>query len=270
MSYSTNIDNQKPCLKCGENNPAEVAMCWACYTPFAEPGLTATVASGGGAGAPGPAPTGETAPGRASVPSWIYAGGGATLVLALLVGIKVLILGDPAATAGTVGTPPEMIPVAYSSGSSAGRRSAVAPAFSSPAGPAAGAVPAVAEMPFNFVTLPNRRAAVGVMAIAPRQGVATPQQAVGLARYAYSRILTPRHWRQIQVYVMASTQAGDEFKQFQQARQNLALDPEGFNRLAELWPQTAGVCVFETTSPSQVKLKVLYPQTDAGFWQQLL
>jgi hypothetical protein len=47
----------KKCPKCGEDNPAEAVMCWACYTPLSAAGgapLGATAAMSAGALAQGP------------------------------------------------------------------------------------------------------------------------------------------------------------------------------------------------------------------------
>lgn len=254
--------NQKKCPKCGENNPPEAVMCWACYTPLSG-GAAAPAMAGGAVGPRGPgrppgagaiAAPGDTPGGGASIQPWMYAVGGVVLLILIVVGAKVLMGGgsDPATGVDTGGYGNYGSPSSYGSPSGYGSppsntsRGAVAPpppsgGPSGPSGPPVG----IEAAPYVMGALPNPDSPVAVVGISPTQPM-SPARAAGIAKFARTQLIGVEHWSQVQVYVFQDQQASTEFKDYQTARRNMALQAEDFAspQLTGVWSRTMAVYVF--------------------------
>ncbi|MBV9868110.1 MAG: zinc ribbon domain-containing protein [Abitibacteriaceae bacterium] len=245
--------NQKKCPKCGENNPPEAVMCWACYTPLSG-GAVAPAMAGGAVGPRGPggppgagtlAAPGDAPSGGISVQPWMYAVGGVVLLVILVIGAKALFGGGdtsgdvPPVSAGSSSTTSSY----PSTGSSRTSSPSVAgPAVAAPAStgsPAGNAVP----MKFSIGAVPNPNESIGVVGIASTEPI-SPGQAGGVAKYARTVFANANHYDQLQIYVFRDQQANARFKEFQAGHRNAPLSEADFVNLNDLWPDTLAVYVF--------------------------
>lgn len=268
--------NQKKCPKCGENNPPEAVMCWACYTPLSGGAVaSATAGPGGGPrGAGTGAVAADSGQGGVSIPSWAYAAGGIVLAIVVLMGAKILLFsGDSSAGTDTTATTSDTSggtsgPFTSGGGGSRGTSGSSGSSGSSSSGPSSPSqqAPAQQDIPFNMIVSPNEQSPVGVLGIVPKAQTG-PTQAAGMARFASTFYASSKGhtWSQLQVYVFADINAGNRFKDFQVRRKNWALDEDAFSSLNDVWPNTQAVVVFNGNRLS----KVVYPQSDANFWHQL-
>ena len=246
--------NQKKCPKCGENNPPEAVMCWACYTPLTAgavaPGVApGAVRPGGPPGPGGPAAATDTGGGAGGIQPWMYAVGGVVLLVILVVGAKVLMGGDPPGDAapggdtggtsstGMTGSPGNVMPPSRSSGTMP-----LPPSNSNSTGPGS---TTILPAPYNIGAIPNPQAPVGIVGIAPVQPL-SPSQGASIAKYAVSQFANVDHWGALEVFVFQDQQANQAFKDYQTGRRSYPLGADDFNsaELNNLWPQTMAVYVF--------------------------
>lgn len=244
--------NAKKCPKCGENNPAQAVMCWACYSPFMA------------ASADGLAPVGSAVPVAAddgsssgpSVPAWAYMLIGTVLTIVVFMGAKYVVSGGTEVNPIVPDTP-------TTSTNPPGTVNTPRSPDSGPSTP--GQAP---EIPFNLMVSPNEQAPVGVLAIVPKQQV-SPTQAANVARFASNLWGQGKghQWSRLQVYVFNDVETGNHFKDMQVRRKNWPLGADDFNSIPEVWPNTEAVCVFDRGRLA----KVVYPQRDPyNFWHDLV
>ncbi len=233
----------KKCPKCGEDNPAEAVMCWACYTPLsggpamAGAGLAGATGFAGktslGQGPVGVPDVGEAPSKKAVDPKLIG------LVAFLLIGAVVgfLINGGMSSTAGTVtadtGTeapadpeappPPPVAPPPPLS---------VAPSDSSAA--------AVAPVPviFSTVTSPNPKfetGTVGILVPPNKSG-----QAASSAKFVRDQLARNGRWTRMQVVVFTDSATAEAFRAYQGPRGGQPLSANDYRQLATqgVWANT--------------------------------
>ncbi len=229
---------QKQCPKCGEKNPAEAVMCWACYTS-----LTGGVTAAGGLAAPGAAPLAMADSGeKKKIEPKQLAIIGVGLVVLLGVGATVMMGGGE--------TEPD--DVAFTSGAAKSTNPNPAPAATTPppvastvvaGGPAPGA-PAVAQVPQRFpyqmLGSPNPNASTATVAIVPTENDLTEGQARGLATFAHRQISRAKKWPAVEIFVFNDVPSAQAFATYQNKnlRTRSMSDGDYTNpQLAALWPK---------------------------------
>lgn len=256
----------KKCPKCGEDNPAEAVMCWACYTPLSGSaplgaGLAAAATAGAmpkTVGAPiGVPQTQQPAkkgidPKLIGVGAFLLVGGLAALLMSGLMGGK---SGEVVATGVDPTAPIDFAPSIPSGG---GRPVAVAPPMLGGGG-GGGAPPAPAPLPFKTVASPGGGFKTGTMGIL----VAGNANMAGAAKFAKDQFASNGRWTNMQVAVFTDPATGDAFAKFQSARKNAPLTNAEFRELADsgVWNNTP---VFLDSRGSQER--IYYPSRSPQSW----
>lgn len=254
----------KKCPKCGEDNPAEAVMCWACYTPLSgNAGATGLAAAAGFAGntSLGQGPVGvppvEEAPKKGVDPKLIG------VVAFLLIGgvVAFLINGgmssggatDSTATASTdtpadpnvVDPPPVVAPPPLS----------VAP--SSASAPA----PAPVPVAFSMVTSPNPKYKTGTLGILVPPSKAG--QADGSAKFVRDQFSRNGRWTRMQVVVFADSATAEAFRAYQGPRGGEPLSSADYQQLATQGVWTNTPAFLESSGKKEV---VHYPSRNPNGW----
>jgi hypothetical protein len=232
--------NQKKCPKCGEMNPAEAVMCWACYTPLTGGAPVAAGAGGAGALAQPNAPSASNDDNKKSIAPWQIGVLAVALLIGLGFGVSSMMGGGSVGDSSQGGSGGIEIspPSSSSSGGGGGGGSvapgAVAPPISSSGG---GGEIKPAAAPFSIVTAPNPALQWGIMSIVPTQPNVSPQKAASLAAFAGRQFKRNSEWRALQVYVFQNMEAAQAFKVYQTGRRQDVLGPGDYTALANIWPQ---------------------------------
>ena len=230
----------KKCPKCGEENPAEAVMCWACYTPLA--GGAAAAAGGGlvtprgGAAAVTPAATAAQEDEKKALDPKIF------LVAGLLVGALIIggfttgIFGSSNSSTLPMPDLPEgpIVP----GGPGVSQPGPVPPPitnFGSGGGGGGGTTgPAPVGTRFKTVVPPNPRYANGTMGIIATPANISPAQASGLAKYAQQMFAPNGRWKAMQVVVFSDDAAAKTFQRYQARRMGAKLTPKEYQELAQM------------------------------------
>ncbi len=257
--------NQKKCPKCGEMNPAEAVMCWACYTPLAGAAVGPGGAGGAGVGA---AAMGATAVAthdddreKKAIPMWQMGAVGLGLLVLVGFGIKTM-------TGGTEpGLPEDNGVTTYPTQGGSNNYgppgpAPIAPGMIAPApGVGSPGVPEARPARFTMVAAPNPGQDWSTMAIVPTDANVSPQNAASLAKFAKT-LMGKGNNRPTQIFVFGDRQAGQQFSEFQVARHSAPLGTQEYTQLADLWPRC--LAYYESTGRNE---RVLYPsRTGANWW----
>jgi hypothetical protein len=247
--------NQKKCPKCGENNPVEAVMCWACYTP-----LSGSVAAGAGAVLGGP--TGAAARGRDREKKAIAPWQIGVIAAALLVvagGGFMAMRGSSDSTGydGEAGNtifeaPPPTFPFNAGAG---GSTAPAPPTLNSPVGQQTQGQPVA---PYTVTTQPDPNSPIGMVGIVPRQAV-DPQRAAALAA-GMSQRLSGR-WKNLHIYVFADTGTARNFNSVVRANGGRALSNQQYQQMRNVWAQT--LARIEIIGGRRA---VRYPSANPGGW----
>jgi hypothetical protein len=225
--------NQKKCPKCGEMNPAEAVMCWACYAP-----LSGSAVAGGGTAVASPQVASHREErGKKAIPVWQLGVLGGGLLLALGFGAMQM-MGGPS-------DPEVLVPnVTVEGGTYSGSGGpSTAPGANNAPPPITsletGGAPITIEpkpAPYVMVSPPNPDTASkwGVMAIVPTQDAA-PQRAAQLASFA-GRQYRGGQWGGLHIYVFRDRQSAQAFADYQVDRRSEVLGQSDYTALANLWP----------------------------------
>jgi hypothetical protein len=221
--------NQKKCPKCGENNPVEAVMCWACYTP-----LSGSAAAGAGTAAGGPpasAARGGDGEKKAVAPWQIGVIAAALLVLggagfmSMRGSTSGPIYGGEAGN--TIFEPPPPI----FQGPSMGGGGAPAPP-----------PPAITQQtggqpvaPYTVTTPPNPNSPIGTVGLVPKQQV-DPQGAATLAA-TYGQRLNGK-WKNLHIYVFSDVSAARSFNSVVRGNGGRPLSGQDYQQLSGVWAQT--------------------------------
>lgn len=255
----------KKCPKCGEENPAEAVMCWACYTPLtagagaavatpgAAPGATLPAAKGAPVGVPPGAE--EEAPAKKNVDPKLI-GIGAFLVLG---GLAAFFLnsggssttptdpgtgGDPTATPASNGGPGAL------------------PTFAPNTNPD----PPVEPVAFTVIAPANPEFKTGTMGVLITKAGVSAQQAASYGRFARQQAAQNGHFSEMQVCVFTDRVIANSFMSFQMKRRGAKLTPTEYQQLAAngVWSGTPAFIEF-----SGKRERVLYPSRNPnGWWTQ--
>ena len=249
--------SQKKCPKCGENNPAEAVMCWACYTPLAG-GATASPQ----ATAPGFAGQGNNeAATKKAVAPWQIGLIGAVLLAG--VGGAFMVMSRPPVDTDiplAVALPPDV--------SLGGAMSAPIGTYPGPSsGPGAGAAgpvtPSVAPtgtMLFTVSLPPKDGVPWGTMAIVPSAS-SSAQNPASLAAAASQQAMTGGKWDGLYVYVFSDAASAQRFRQYQSGRGGQPLKANDYSALQDLWSRVPVRYEY-----SNGKEAIRYPSRNPGSW----
>lgn len=248
--------NKKQCPKCGEENPAEAVMCWACYTPLSGSGASASGAAAGGAAAAAPATAYEDGE-KKKIPPWQLGVIGVGLLLVVGIGVRSMMPGSSSeADAGLDSPPPGMDPAQPSQNGGA------SPAPSSPTPtPGGGGSVAPAEAPYKIVVPPNPKMATATMAIVPTDSNASGPQAASYAAYVRRQFGTTSSWKTIYIYVFSDEKAADAFGEYMRKRRGAPLSTSDYATLSNLWGST--LARYEYSSGKE---RVVYPSKNPSGW----
>ena len=235
----------KKCPKCGEENPAEAVMCWACYTPLA--GGAAAVAGGGlvtprgGAAAVTPAATAAAQDEKSSaVDPKIF------VVVALLLGAMVI----GAFTTGLVGGKPDntdLLPNVEQVGGDVTGGEFIAPPVAPVAPPTTFAGPTtttqnpggtqVVPPQTKVVVPPSPSQPIGTMGVVLNSPNVSAGQALALAKAAKRQFEGGGRWKGMQVVVFNNVESASAFRKYQTQRKGAPLTASQYQELADqgLW-----------------------------------
>lgn len=265
--------SQKKCPKCGEDNPAEAVMCWACYTPLAAGpapagGARAPIAKPNGPGGPPGPGVGEGEEGEKKklaldpkvigLLAFLVVGGG----IAAFMNMKPSSSGDgeegggqdpPAAT--TNNNPP-----ANSGGGGGGGEVQVA---QSNVQVQSGTLPAPASLPYTPVVPPNPGMATATIGIVPAKPNMGSAEAASLARFAKNQYQKSGRWTNIQIFVFDNQRAAQAFGDYQARRRGAPLSAGDYQSLANANVWSATPACYEMRSKTEF---VTYPAKNPSSW----
>lgn len=259
---------QKKCPKCGEDNPAEAVMCWACYTPLSGGAATAGPPTRGGV----PGPPGSQAPGgeptekkkmeldpkMIGIVAFLVVGGG----LAVVMNTGILSGGGGEDDGGTPSAPaaPADPPPADPNAGQAPPGPGAAPAFIASAN-----LPAPQPLPYTTVVPPNGRFATGTVGILPTNTAITPIQAGSLARFARTQYLRRGKWKAMQIVVFTDANTARLFADFQARKRGAPLTQADYRQLADanIWRNTSAY--LQSAGKSE---RIDYPSKSPYSWWQ--
>lgn len=262
---------QKKCPKCGEDNPAEAVMCWACYTPLSG-GPAAAPAARAPAGKP-PGPPGaagdeegekkkfQMEPKMIGVIAFLVIGGG----IGVFLNMPKSSSGDDGG-GGDSGT--------TNSGGGGGSPAPAPPAPAPPgpgiaAGPVTGVegganMPAAVALPYSAVVPPNPKQPKATIGIVPSQaGTITDKQAASLARFAKNQYQKSGQWSSMQIFVFNNQSAAQSFGDYQARKRGTPLSPSDYQALANANVWNAAPACFESSGKKEF---VYYPSKNPFNW----
>lgn len=252
---------QKQCPKCGEKNPAEAVMCWACYTS-----LSGGVAAAGALAAPGAAPMSDSGEKKKVEPKQLVIIGVALVVL-LGLGAKMMIGGGDAPpdvlsmeTGKPKATTPPPAPISPTTNIETPSTTAFAQQPSQPTGAIA-----PARFPYQMLGAPNPTSQTATVAIVPTENDLSEGQAKGLAVFAHHQLNKIKKWPAVEVFVFNDVPAAQSFANYQNRLRGAAMTDSNYTspELAALWPK-ALVRYYSRNE----RVWITSPRTNAGnFWK---
>jgi len=261
---------QKKCPKCGEDNPAEAVMCWACYTSLSGGPAAAAIPGRPPVGKPGPpGPSGgaedEGGQKKGIDPKMIGIGAG---VLLLLAGGGYMMFGRGGgssddsddssgdSSSSSSNTKPASNPQpAQSQSSTPGSSTAVMPGTVT-----AITLPAVAPQAYTVVVSPNPSVSAATIAVVPTSATITPVEAAGLARYAKNQLQHSGKWASMQVYVISDPGAARQFANYQAKKNGSPLATNDYSSLIGVWANTPAECDVNG-KVEQINYPAQYPES---------
>ena len=260
----------KKCPKCGEENPAEAVMCWACYTPLA--GGAAAVAGGGlvtpRGGAAAVTPAGSAAAHdeeKAPVDPKIFVIVGLLIAAAVIGSFTSGIFGG----GGSDGVVPDVTPITGGDGGTTGpppgppQPPVQAPVFTPPTNTGQGTDPSVAAPQWKVVVAPDPRQPVGTMGIIINTPNASPSQALSLAKFAKQTFERGGRWTGMQVVAFTDQNAAKTFLKYQAQRKGAALTPYEYQDLANQGMWGSVPAYYETQGKTEMPY---YPSNNPKNW----
>lgn len=253
------MENKKRCPKCGEENPSDAVMCWACYTPLSGSAVSKDAQASQKSSAQS-RDDDDGDGGKASTPPWQIAVIAIGLIFALFtVGKNFLPSGSssddtPAATEPATRPPkgdgaPAPVQTTTSTSNSGDSTS----------------IPAPQKLPFTIVVSPNPNIAVGTMAIVATDTNISAGQAAGLATFIRSQFTQMKRWSKLYIYVFRDQQSAKQFANYQVKRSGSPLTDNDYRNLTSLW--RSAVACYEYNNGSE---KILTPVNNpSGWWAKL-
>lgn len=249
------MENKKRCPKCGEENPPEAVMCWACYTP-----LTNTVNVGAGASraarASGPSLDDDDEESKPSTPPWQIAVIAIGLVFVLFMVAKNFLPS---------GNTDDAVPVAASSqtqpGTGAGAPAPGPAADTGGGGSNDSSVPAPQKLPFTIAVSPNPSITVGTMAIVSTDPNISAGQAAALASFTKNQFSHMKRWSKLYIYVFKDEPSAQQFANYQRQRSGAPLADSDYRNLSSLW--SSALACYEYNNGSE---RMYNPSNNPSGW----
>lgn len=268
----------KKCPKCGEDNPAEAVMCWACYTPLTA-GAGAAMGAGvgmGGAGAatlprpggPMGAPVPTDAGEKKQIDPKIFLVCGLFLVGGVIALFTTGIISsgpppmDMASTTTTTDTDFGARPGSGGTTVSVGPIQPPPPPTGGGGGEIGGPVAPPAPS-FSMVVSPNPRFSTATFGIAPSSPNASPQQALNLAKSARQSVLNGSKWKNAQIVVFRDAASASTFRSYMGQRRGEPINGNDFAALAGQGAWAGALVYYETRGSAG---KVYYPSANPTHW----
>jgi len=265
----------KKCPKCGEDNPAEAVMCWACYTPLTA-GASATMSPGAASGArTSPRGGGKTPAAMPATdeekkktdPRLFFAGGGLLVAGLAFVFFSGILGGGGGGDAGvtqTSGKP--SFPGSSLRPSGGGNGPPVPfPPPPPPPPPPNGNTPPVQPVPapYSVVVPPNPRFTTATLAITPTNQTGNAKDALGLAKAARQDLQSRGKWTITQIVVFPDRKSAGVFQEYMSGRRGAPLDRDNYSELADknAW---ANATVYYTSTGNRESY--YYPAVDPKNW----
>lgn len=251
---------QKKCSKCGELNPPEAVMCWACYTPLSGGGTSAAAMSLGGGAAHASSKVTRI---KKAVEPWQLGVIGVGILIAVVMGARSL-MGSGGEAKEIVSTaPPSTAPDSTSYASQP-----VATVVASSGGGGGGpiqptALPAPGQMAFTVSVPPKRGVSWATMAIVPTQANTTPQAAASLAAAARQQMVSSGKWSGMYIYVFRTQESAARLRSYQSQRGGKPLAEDDYQALRNIWP--SALARYEYSKGWEA---IRYPSASpTGWWQ---
>lgn len=257
--------NQKKCPKCGEMNPGEAVMCWACYTPLTGAAVGAGAGGGGTAAVSTPGVIAHDDDGgqKKAIPPWQMGAVGVGLLLLLGVGAKTMMGGGGGGDGGDGGDGGTTNGVQRPLDRPDRPNGPVNVPSTNPNGPIGPSTTTVdpKPLPFTMAVPPNPASAWGVMAIVPTDSNIGATRAASLASFAAKMQARSGKWAAMHVYVFQDMASANMFKQYQVPRRSEALTAGDYNQLINLWPHC--LARYEVNGGRE---SILYPSNAPNGW----
>ncbi|MBW3636226.1 MAG: zinc finger Ran-binding domain-containing protein [Armatimonadetes bacterium] len=257
----------KKCPKCGEDNPAEAVMCWACYTPLSGSAATTGIAGAAGlagfggttsaAQAPVGVPAVEEAPKKGVDPKLVG------IVAFLLIGgvVAFLVNGGMSGGSGPVTADTALTEAPADPNAPPPPPVAAPPPLSVAPSSTTTAPPAPVPVIFTTVTAPNPKFETGVV------GVLVPPakagQATGAAKFVRDQFSRNGSWTRMQVVVFADSATADAFRAYQGPRGGRPLDATSYQQLSTQGVWTNTLAFLESSGKKEV---MHYPSRNPNGW----
>lgn len=232
---------QKQCPKCGEKNPAEAVMCWACYTSLTGGGTGAAALAGAG----GPSLGGSSSPmtdsaEKKSIDPKQLAIIGVGLLVALGFGVKTMMGGgeessDFPALPTSSGDTPKPQPASNPNPASVPVNGVAVPL--PPVSGNGGGQAAPAQGYFRVVVSPNPRQKWGTAAIVPTQSKADKSAALSYAVMAKQHIDQTTRFSAVEIYVINDAGAASTLRAYQSKSKGAPLTESDYTNpaLSNVW-----------------------------------
>ena len=221
------MENKKRCPKCGEENPPEAVMCWACYTPLSAAAAAGASHAKNASNSASTLDEEDDKDRKSSAQPWQIAVIAIGLIFLLFqVGKNFLPSGSSGDTLPDAAAPGEMAPI-----------SEVAPPQQSTTAPTSSTVTAVtpSQLPFTIAISPNPNITVGTMAIVPTTPNISISQAASLAAFTRTQFGQMKRWSRLYIYVFRDQDSAKQFANYQRPRRGAPLTDSDYRNLTSLW-----------------------------------
>lgn len=250
--------NKKKCPKCGEENPADAAMCWACYTPLGD----AVPAGGAASGTTAPAgkDLGLEDEEKEKIPPWQLAVIGAGLLTAIGFGVfNFMPSGNTSGGSDDFDDMPMDPPISQE----AQPTQQSSPVTFSSSGTAS-VTPT--EAPFSVVVSPNPRYSTGTMAIVPKDKNVSGATAASYAAYVRRQYAAQmKRWSTFYVYVFSDQAQAQEFAKIMRQRRGAPLSSSDYASLTPLWRAATARYEYSARNGQRIE-RVVYPSQSPNNW----
>lgn len=249
------MENKKRCPKCGEENPPEAVMCWACYTPLS----AAAAGTGAGAAKRSAASSVQTHDDEEHVKPATQPWQIAVIAIGLI--FVLFWVGKNFLPSGSSG---DTLPPAASPGFSPGDAAPPPVAQSSTSQSGTSSISAVTpqKLPFTVAVAPNPNITVGTMAIVPTESNISASQAASLASFTRSQFTQMKRWNKLYIYVFRDQQSAKQFANYQRSRRGAPLTGSDYRNLTSLWG-SALACYEYNNGSEQIYTPTNNP---SGWW----
>ena len=222
------MENKKRCPKCGEENPPEAVMCWACYTPLSGAAAGGAAANRSARSAAQTIDDDDAEDRKPAAQPWQIAVIAIGLIFALFwVGKNFL----PSGSSGDT-LPAASEPGAMPSGEAP---APAAPTATTSTGTSSTTAVTPQKLPFTIAVSPNPNITVGTMAIVPTTPNISTSQAASLASFTRSQFTQSKRWNTLYIYVFRDQQSAKQFADYQRPRRGAPLSNSDYRNLTTLW-----------------------------------